>query len=455
MKNSFLILILLFSLNSFSQNSAPGLDDVIGQGYDIFGQYASPSSIKNNPIFDFSKCKNKKTINGYSVPSIVRFKQSPDHKINQISGSSIREYSENLSKSINISGNAQFFSGSVSSNFKSSNSTDQQHYYQTLMDVNSLWVISLDNRYLDTLRQYLDDNFKSDLENSNVTPEIFFNNYGTHYISSALIGGRIDYSLNTTISSNESATDVQNYAKAKYGVISGDASLTTYSNSSQFDSNTSENSSAIGGNTLLMNNIKSHDQYVTWAEGIKSQPVLCGFSQESLKPIWELSKNDSRKQELKNYYENVILKNHPLPEVKSTTVKFELDIVDVYIITNCENAFDITGEFELSVQINSDIIPTQPKVVDCKANSHHYQNLPYQFELPNQEGSVVEIKISLRENDLAGTSDNLLPIISIKKYYPFEDPIFNGTVQKVPVSAPSNVVKDFCKAEISYLIKKL
>ncbi|NQY30399.1 MAG: hypothetical protein HRT69_13110, partial [Flavobacteriaceae bacterium] len=158
MKNTIICTIIislnLLTSNMFSQSNYPGFD-VIGKGYDVFGEYANSKSILDYPIFDFSKMKHRINSENESVPVYVTIKNASSHIIKTIEGSSKKEYIENLSEEAGLSLNVFFFKGSFEHQFNKNSTQSSNHLYYTYMDVNTKWKVSLDIRNNDTLITHL------------------------------------------------------------------------------------------------------------------------------------------------------------------------------------------------------------------------------------------------------------------------------------------------------------
>ena len=116
--------------------------------------------------------------------------------------------------------------------------------------------------------------------------------------------------------------------KAKYKTISGYGNVDTYKEDTEVLQKTDDELFVTGGNSEYAHNIQDYEQYKLWADGIKDDPVLCDFDDTSLKPIWELAEIPKRQDELKNYFYDVLLKDHPLPD------KIGIDVIGKVVYKN-------------------------------------------------------------------------------------------------------------------------
>ena len=153
-----------------------------------------------------------------------------------------------------------------------------------------------------------DINNKKDIEE-------LFEWYGTHYIASAILGGRADFTSNSIITETTTTEDIGLAVEAKYYAVSGSASMDNAKKETLRDAETKTTLFVTGGNSEYANDIQDNDQYNKWAEGIKDDPVLCEFGDNGLRPIWELAESPTRQNDLKDYFEHVLLKRkeHELP----------------------------------------------------------------------------------------------------------------------------------------------
>ncbi len=315
-----IILLSIFQGQSIvAQNYAPGTD-IIGFGYDVFGEYANQKSKKSYCLFEYKQYSNQMIGNKtYSVPQKVIIENISEHIIKTVSGESVREYASNLSAQVGLAYDGLFFSGSVNSSISQSTSGSTMSYYFTYMDANTKWRISLDTRNIDALKTMLEPQFKIDIDN--MDPAELFETYGTHYIASAYLGGRADYNSISTISENTVTRDIELAVEAKYKSVSGNTALSSSNQNTLKNAKTETKLRVIGGNSEYANNIADPVTYEKWASGIADMPVLCDFDNKSLRPIWEFASTPKRKNQLQAEFEK-LLKKYPLPAEIAQSIRF-------------------------------------------------------------------------------------------------------------------------------------
>ena len=278
-----LILLVVYVFEKpFAQNQSPGLD-VLGYGYDVFGNYADQKSKKRYCLFKYNNFSELTIGETYRVPQYVILENISNHMVKRISGESIRDYAKSLSASVGLGVDAMLFSASINTSFSTSKSGTEQYFYYTYMDSNTKWRISFDERDLGNLKNILDPRFVQDL--ASMDPKKLFELYGTHYIARAYLGGRADYSTETKLTSETNTKAISASIEAKYQAITASASGSKEQSNTQTNSNTTSKLTVVGGNSEFANNISDYNTYYEWAKGIKDMPVLCDFDTESLKPI--------------------------------------------------------------------------------------------------------------------------------------------------------------------------
>ncbi len=438
MKNSFLTIIFLsLSFHVMADNELPKNypgKDIIGKGYNVFGEFANNKSIQPYPLFDFSKMARGQS-QGYDVPRRVFLKEVNEHIIETIEGSSVNEYVTNLSQEAGLNFNAFVFKASFEDNFSKETENNSSLFYYTYMDLNTKWQVSLDSRNLDTLKNYLDPQFKADLKS--MSPESLFREYGTHFISSAYIGGRIDYSSTTQTTEESVITEVKTAIGGKYKALSGELTNEEVYDNQLRQYNTSTRLSVVGGAAEFTRDMKNHQQYEDWAASLTNKPALCGFDNRSLKPIWLLCSSSERAQQLEDYFNNSVLTKHPLPiyhqkdavlDNTEFTKSFAFFFTGFKIHNDCDppSTFivDKEGEFSygLSIYVDDNLIgsfATNEGMVR-KVWSGNFLSVGERkdFNVDLHPGATVKVKFWLKEHETYESDDVMGPYtLTIK--YPF------------------------------------
>ncbi len=315
MKISKCLLILLAALCMLpglkAQTQAPGID-ILGYGYDVFGNYADQRSKKRYCLFVYDNFRNIPIgSEQYSVPRFVIFENISDHQIKTVSGESIRDYAQSLSVEAGLGVDALFFKGTINASYSGSVSGTEQKFYYTYMDANIKWRISFDERNLDDLKTILDPQFKRDL--ATMAPARLFELYGTHFIASAYLGGRADFTSETVITEETVTHEIGLAVEAKYKKVTANVDMEAKHEETLKNSKTEARLRVTGGNSQYANNISDPETYRLWASGIERMPVLADFDASSLRPIWDFCEDEGRRNILIAEFERMCQAN-PLPK---------------------------------------------------------------------------------------------------------------------------------------------
>lgn len=413
LSKSFFCLTLIIGSAIHAQTNFPG-QGIMGKGYNVFGEFANNKSIGRYKLFDFSKMTTATDQFGHVLPELIYIENISDHIITTVEGNSIEEYSKQLSENMGLSGKSFFFKGSIDAQFKDSYQSNASVFYYTYMDINTKWRASIDTRNVDKMIQYLDEQFKKDLET--LSPKELFELYGTHFISSAYLGGRIDYSSVSQLNSTTTKSDIKLAVTAQYGIVNGNYNLDDKSKTVLTNAKTTTRLSVVGGNSEFTNTLTNKEQYQKWAEGISSEPVLCGFDDKSLVPIWILTNDLTRKAQLQDYYNTSILPKYPFPiyfkedpvlDGKNFVANYLVTLNGFNIIEDCDEpdffGTDEEGDFQYAIGV--------------------YQNdvLKGEFSTPSERVNKIWSGESLSLEKQVNLKFNLNSLSTISIYYKLQD----------------------------------
>ena len=305
----------------------------IGYGIDIINSSAVTSNnvLVTYPIFDLNKLMDENLLK--SNENYSRFET--------IESNTIKGFTENMSNSsstttgVNVAAEGQIYGVSVkaSASFsnglatrftKTSNSVESQYFLEIIADNQTYWLSlqSTEERY----KEILSAEFKSDLYNTSITPSELFKKYGTHLLTSAVMGGNI--CMYYTLYSYEEDTTIEDYAEVSKAIKSNVevsygnmASLgvgveNSYSEAYTYTDKASEKQIQVdskiicegGGNFGIVNEETLYANYYDWQKSLKKTPVLIGVKDSnSLYPIWKLLDTTidgatERYDELYNYF---------------------------------------------------------------------------------------------------------------------------------------------------------
>ena len=270
----------------------------IGCGYDVFGNYADPTQIKG------------RVVEAYNLPEEYNVRTQINHSVfSTESGSSIQEYQERLAAGLEISGNFRAFSGAVKTNFTQDYYSINQTSFATVMGKINSYQIAIAPNYarVSMLRPYLADQAATDLNDSNVSPQEIFRMYGTHVVTGAVMGARLDFNIAMRSSDIETGKTMQIYAEAEYsslfGHIETSASFGSEQERRDYEAHRSKTVNAIGGKSEYAQSILTRSDYDRWIDSISGNEVFCDYTENGMIPVWEFCDDETRKNALISEYD--------------------------------------------------------------------------------------------------------------------------------------------------------
>ena len=296
----------------------------VGFSYDIKGEWASPKSVKVEIFNTDSLIKS-----GILATGVAQMQLS-DYTV---TGSTVSEVSNKLTVKASVEGSYGGFKGEANASFDMETSESNTYEYaSTYFDI-QLYRASLSKSPQSLIFDYMTDDAYSAINGLPVKTKRGMRNlygntreglkrliedFGTHVIVEAGLGGRLRRSLQVNTSEITTAYDVKAFAKASYeGVVKADASVDEH-----FKQSYKENSKAIhitmdvlGGNKdlaldLLADGGFTSKNYTAWQKSVQDTAMtIVNFSDHSLVPLYELvdreaEGGEARYQALMKYMTN-------------------------------------------------------------------------------------------------------------------------------------------------------
>lgn len=215
-----------------------------------------------------------------------------------------------------ISDNSKFnmFCGQLTAAFNKSNLSSNKYvfgFYQEYILERSFtyWEVT------DTLKTYLTDAFKSDIQNE--SPENILRKYGTHVLTSVMLGGKIQVLYKSTIPSGDkellSAVGLSRAVQLTMG------QGMSFTNTNQVFTNQDQEvfvSTAGGVRMKPWSGMVSIDTLTApvvninpWFDTLESSPSLIYVPSGHMIPIYELVSDEAKRTALKNAYNAYFLKS--------------------------------------------------------------------------------------------------------------------------------------------------
>lgn len=268
----------------------------VGFGYDATNMYANPEAVKN-PILKFAfMAENELIVRGTTDATIKR---------STYTGSSVTDISNKLAANAGVSGSYGGFKGEIAISFErsdmQSNTNEFALTYLNMVLMPVYCEAGLEEIRTDymTLPAYKAINGLSRTYPS--TSEGFkklIQDYGTHLLTRAKLGGRVRHSLTVDISKITSAYDIGAFAAASYSNAFVDASASVDENFKKSyetnKKNCKEELSILGGDMKLAQELSNNFNKTNldaWANSVNEDAMaLVGFEdpENSLIPLYEL-----------------------------------------------------------------------------------------------------------------------------------------------------------------------
>ena len=275
----------------------------VGFSYDIKGEWASPNSVKVE-IFDTDSLI-KSGILATGVPQM----EVSDYTI---TGSTISEVSNKLCIKASVEGSYGAFQAEANASFDMETSESSTYEYASSYFDIQLYRASLSKSPQTLILDYMTDDAYNAINGKPVktkrgmrnpygnTREGFkklIDDFGTHVIVEAGLGGRLRRSMQVNTSEITSSYDVKAFAKAGYdGVCKAEASVDEH-----FKQSYKENAKAIKTSMSVLGGDKdlaldlvadggfTSENYTAWRKSVQDTAMtIVNFSSKSLVPLYEL-----------------------------------------------------------------------------------------------------------------------------------------------------------------------
>lgn len=268
-----------------------GYNKYLGYGYDIFGGYAQEKSIKNYCIFDIEKIKQD-----------IEFSELSYDMIEAIYGNSIEEYSKKLAMKVGLKEDVFYFYNYLLDTFPDE-SIKKNIFFTTFMETKISSRISLKSKTFYEMKELLSDDFKEELKIKKAS--YIFDKYGTHFITSAYLGNRVDFISTSQLWNEENSNDLLISLNEKFKEIRENKKLKVEHNEILERAETKVKLCVNSGEELIIkdfSNTKYIYQFNLIVDKQNNRQELCNFDKDSLFPIWDLADNSKRSQDLKLEY---------------------------------------------------------------------------------------------------------------------------------------------------------
>jgi len=266
----------------------------LGKGYKGYQYYANPKSC-TRPLFDLS------------APSFVAIQKTPSYTGRFVSGETLSEFYDAFSANIATSGAYNGFSGEITANFSKSVLLNRSYSFITSHITQTYYRLTL------TENAPLLTKVEEDLQT--LKPHELFDKYGTHYLKSIYIGGRISFNSYIDRTKIEENYDLKAAVDAAYlQVIKGSAAVEAVNQTVLGEVIRNKDIDVMGGDPAKANNIvdgSGHpsDVFNLWSASVPDFMSIADFADDGLVPIYELADDPVRKATLQKAWIDYMTRN--------------------------------------------------------------------------------------------------------------------------------------------------
>lgn len=443
-------------------------ESFLGYGFDVIeSSVFSDKHVKTSfPIFNTDKLMEQRLLK-------VDSKQS---NVEETQASSIEEFMQswNAKANVDVSWGKKRIGGSVGveAHYEGGVENAKSKYFHCISINNQKFYIVLQSD-LDTYRNILNEGFVRDLY-SDMEPAELFKNYGTHFITSAVMGGKINSYYLYSSEEEQSYHDVSAKVSVEVRYLVGETDVEVSGGYRQYASEKNvyiKNTLEVigGGDHGMLSDADIGAKYADWEKSLNEHASLMGIKDSSsLIPIWKLidaSKdtktyswnygNDgensfigegSRAQQLQAYFDaygidsyNSLMKAAGLPEIKSAEAIQDIKINNNKPSDNGAYAVYAGARNAISFTVKPDDATGYTKGAIIS------EECEYAEIINDKEGLAVKIAANAPANttiDLVVSAGSVSEVVKLR-IHKEHDVIFNSnggsSVEKITVEHDSQI----------------
>lgn len=277
----------------------------LGYGFNVLDQneFSSKTVKISNPIFDQSEILKQR---------LLRVNENRSN-VNEFSANSVDELIQSWNASTGVDVSYLLGSTNIKAKYSGGNKEAKELFFSGIDVYNQTCYLVLQSD-LNTLKEKLSESFRKDLYNPNVSPATLFDRYGTHYLVSCSLGGRITshYSMASETRENFHDIEAKISVSVRYFVGQTDVDVVGgyHKLAKEKNVNISNSLSVIGGGNFgMLSDSDLRDSYKDWEKSLNTNPALMGLKDaNSLVPIWDLidegfEQGGIRKAQLQEYFD--------------------------------------------------------------------------------------------------------------------------------------------------------
>jgi hypothetical protein len=225
------------------------------------------------------------------------------------------EFTKQLALQAGLRASYGLFSASVDSQFSSTARSSAAAYFARVQATCNSRILSIGENTR-ALAAHLTPRFRDALKHD--TAEEILASFGTHVAVKVEYGGRCSYLVSSTALSELTEQQFTARANAKYGAVSGQASVELTSSEKIEKSEENTTLQVYGGDVakLLSTDVPDAKAIAAWEHTVERAPGFLGFTEDGLVPIWALA--GKRRAELRGAVRRRAAR-HPIVRIFSRT----------------------------------------------------------------------------------------------------------------------------------------
>ena len=260
-------------------------ESFLGYGFNVIASNEfSANAIKiQNPILDKSKMSDMRLIKYKDNLTDTSF----------IEENSVEKFAQSWNASLKV--DAKWLGGSVDIGASAGGSSNQElsQYFMAFDSITQNYYLALHGTARDW-RERLSESFVADIQDSRISPQQLFSIYGTHYVTSAVMGGRLSsiYYMRTQTESNmlTIASDIKTNIQTLFATVGVEGSMDYLQEAAKQQVYINSKIRTQGGDNFgIMSDQDIKANFAAWQQSLEASPSLIGIrDNDSLLPIWDL-----------------------------------------------------------------------------------------------------------------------------------------------------------------------
>ncbi len=263
-------------------------ESFLGYGFDVINSsvFSDKYVMTSSPLFKYGDLMQQRLVKVDSKYSSVE----------EIASSEIKNFmsSWNASANVDVGWGGDWMGGSVQveAKYSGGSETARSKYYHCISFYNQKFYLVLQSD-INTYRNILTDSFKNDLY-SNIEPAELFRNYGTHFITSAIMGGKINSYYLYTSESETTFHDISGSVSVEVRrlptTVNVDVSGGYRSEAQKQNIYIKNQLEVLGGDDFgMISDADIPRNYLAWEKSLNNHASLIGIKDAgSLRALWDL-----------------------------------------------------------------------------------------------------------------------------------------------------------------------